>query len=716
MAEHKRNAGTNQPISRHPLFPAIVALWFGALFGLGSVMISPAVIERAVLAAGIDRVIPMAAPPLGTTMRILLALAMTGVGGLIGALLGRRLARPAPPAAHVRRRVAAPAPAVDEPSAAPAAPAGRRRALAMEEDVAPVVAEERAPIPGRDAHAVADHAPQILDMSEFDLDGFEDAHGDRATAAPAAWAAPAPAEEPAGSAGEPAWLEAESAWREPVAEQQGSRGAFVMPPAGAQIFGAPVDKDDLAPQAGDPADDDSEVTALPFAAPEPQAARPSGASLFDTYSRELAVRAGTARPERVNPLFAAPTDAAPQVVVATTEPGFALLPRLDAGTPEVDNQIVDIQHLDGTAVAAPVEVAEALEIAPDAAEPAIAAQPEAPVAPPAGSAAERIAGAELGALSQVELLERLALAMEQRREENRRAAAAPVVAAVPAPVLASVPSAAAEPAVLREVSSIAAEAPQGDLNDTETPHNAAEEPHAPVADDTMSVTVDADEAIPFAAPEAFEAPAPLAPAPFAVAPQPEADDAAPAPRVLPAALRPVGFDDDFDDSESLPAYIPPRHIGLTLQPPASETEAFDGAELADDDAPAPAALADGFDDGLHDELDGDDAAVLEQGYSSLLNLSRQSAPRQQFVRIDEPEETGEIQPLVIFPGEDARESGPFARPALAAEPAAPVEPAPAPAAPGAERLFDAPARHDPEETERALRAALATLQRMSGAA
>ena len=37
----------------------------------------------------------------------------------------------------------------------------------------------------------------------------------------------------------------------------------------------------------------------------------------------------------------------------------------------------------------------------------------------------------------------------------------------------------------------------------------------------------------------------------------------------------------------------------------------------------------------------------------------------------------------------------------------------APALPGA-RLFDPPARPDPAETEKALRAALATLQRMSG--
>jgi hypothetical protein len=93
LSEHqRRKPAGKQPISRHPLFPAIVALWFGALFGLGSLLVHPEIIERAVVAAHIDSVIPMAAPPLGTTTRILLALAMTGIGGLLGALLGRRLA------------------------------------------------------------------------------------------------------------------------------------------------------------------------------------------------------------------------------------------------------------------------------------------------------------------------------------------------------------------------------------------------------------------------------------------------------------------------------------------------------------------------------------------------------------------------------------------------------------------------------------------------
>ena len=65
----RKSAKGKAPISRHPLFPAVVALWFGALFGLGSMAIRPGLIEDMVLAAGIDTLVPAAAPPLGMTAR-----------------------------------------------------------------------------------------------------------------------------------------------------------------------------------------------------------------------------------------------------------------------------------------------------------------------------------------------------------------------------------------------------------------------------------------------------------------------------------------------------------------------------------------------------------------------------------------------------------------------------------------------------------------------
>src|SRR5690348_7996627 len=46
LAEHDRTKARGKlPISRHPLFPATVALWFGALFGLGSLAIRPSALD-----------------------------------------------------------------------------------------------------------------------------------------------------------------------------------------------------------------------------------------------------------------------------------------------------------------------------------------------------------------------------------------------------------------------------------------------------------------------------------------------------------------------------------------------------------------------------------------------------------------------------------------------------------------------------------------------
>jgi hypothetical protein len=82
------------PISRHPLFPAIVGLWFAALLTLGSFAISTSLLERLVLAGHIDAIIPAAAPPLGETARLMLALVLGVGGGATGWILARRLANP----------------------------------------------------------------------------------------------------------------------------------------------------------------------------------------------------------------------------------------------------------------------------------------------------------------------------------------------------------------------------------------------------------------------------------------------------------------------------------------------------------------------------------------------------------------------------------------------------------------------------------------------
>lgn len=90
------------PITAHRLFPALVALWFAALLGLGSFVVPASLIERASSAAGLAALVPAAAPPLGLTARLLIAGVMTIVGVVAGLVLALRL-RPRP-VEVVRRR------------------------------------------------------------------------------------------------------------------------------------------------------------------------------------------------------------------------------------------------------------------------------------------------------------------------------------------------------------------------------------------------------------------------------------------------------------------------------------------------------------------------------------------------------------------------------------------------------------------------------------
>jgi len=155
-------------LSRHPLFPAIIALWFAALLGMGSFAIRNSVLENAVLALGIDRLVPAAAPPLGLTARLLLALGLALVGAVAGFVLARLLARgagrraEAPPA---RQAAATPEETVETEDgedlarleAARAALPQRRRALTMEEPA-------ELPAPARPDRA----SPSILNVGDLE--------------------------------------------------------------------------------------------------------------------------------------------------------------------------------------------------------------------------------------------------------------------------------------------------------------------------------------------------------------------------------------------------------------------------------------------------------------------------------------------------------------------------------------------------------------------
>jgi len=116
------------PIRGHRLFPAFTALWFAALLGLGSLAIPSEALGRLVVAIHLPVLVPAAAPPLGFTAHLLVALLLTIVGGGLGLVLGLRL-RP--------QTLAAPRPVVVNPPASEVDDAPKVRARDAHPDAPP---------------------------------------------------------------------------------------------------------------------------------------------------------------------------------------------------------------------------------------------------------------------------------------------------------------------------------------------------------------------------------------------------------------------------------------------------------------------------------------------------------------------------------------------------------------------------------------------------
>lgn len=147
-------------ISAHRLFPVVMMVWFAALLGLTSFVVPPRMLASLVVASGLPKVLPAAAPPLGFTARVLVAFALAVVGGLIGLVIAARLRRgkaakldmPATPDRDEAMESGAPAVAVSQRAvkirardAHPDAPP--RRPLVLSEELATVPALED-PEPG----------------------------------------------------------------------------------------------------------------------------------------------------------------------------------------------------------------------------------------------------------------------------------------------------------------------------------------------------------------------------------------------------------------------------------------------------------------------------------------------------------------------------------------------------------------------------------------
>ncbi len=377
MANTKRKPTKGKPISSHPLFPAVVALWFGALFGLGSLAIRPTLIESVVLKTGLDLVVPAAAPPLGVTARILIALIMASLGAAIGAALAVRLTRPKTVVRERKRTAANPGAAAEAEAAlwnsrnvytdgpvfrpisaheelgdsldSPGLLAGRRRALAVEPEERPFEPHEFAPLPGGE--------PQIFDISATRLAPVADLAPVAEAAQPeapldlGAFPAPAPVEPqqpldwsapsatPAPPLVErevPALSEAPRIFAMPVEQDHvpvevvraaGFRTSVFEQEPAAPLFAArdaaPADLPTLAESAP--------LAAEPLPAPEPQPA-PADLGMTDlarrlqeSMARRRAARGEQAKAPQVEGPQAEPVQAAPvapEAAPTTAEPAF----------------------------------------------------------------------------------------------------------------------------------------------------------------------------------------------------------------------------------------------------------------------------------------------------------------------------------------------------------------------------------------------------------
>ena len=93
MAMFDTESDAKPPLGAHPAFPAIVALWFAALLGFGSLILPDVLVERLVAASGIGSLVPSANPPLGWTAHSLIAVFAGASGALAGLAIARQVAR-----------------------------------------------------------------------------------------------------------------------------------------------------------------------------------------------------------------------------------------------------------------------------------------------------------------------------------------------------------------------------------------------------------------------------------------------------------------------------------------------------------------------------------------------------------------------------------------------------------------------------------------------
>ena len=654
MANQKRKPANAKPITSNPLFPAVVALWFGALFGLGSLAVRSSLLEDLVLKSHIDLIIPAAAPPLGVTARILLALVMAAVGAMLGIMLTRRLTRPEPevyerkrgakdlaaqsprvrardahPDAPARRPISAHdelggAPAIADNHASASGPgmlANRRRALAIIHDEPQFVPHDLAPLPGGGAIQPLDLAALALPADPAPQAAPTQLPAATPPATPLDWSQPAPVAAAQLPVATPAMINPlPPVATEPVsaeAAHRAGRQVFGMPPpepqAPRQIFGI-VAEGDHVPQ--------DFVKAADFQTP-----------VFDTPEASPQVDRTAPDPAAAAPAEPLPSPASLGMTDLAARLAEAMRRRRELAQPPV-----------APVMAVPARAAAEAAPAPEGPAAALPAMPT-PFAPPAAAEPAPIPSAY---------------------EAPGPIASGPIAVPDVAPILA-----AAEPAAVPVLAQFTAAAP------------------APAQPD-------------FAPPLAM----PAAMRPLALDAFPE-DDATVAasllpPLAMPAAMRPLALDAFLEDDAAFAAsLLPPRHFAMAAPvTPPTELVAPDDDEPADDDRltadradnpyasllgvapPRPAFVR--IDEPAAEAHEAAEPVVIFPGQAPPVAAPSPAAPAapaagdgNAFRRFDAPASAGQGQPVAAN---------------------------------------SAAATVDPAQAEQALRAALSNLQRMSGAA
>jgi hypothetical protein len=773
------------PISSHPLFPAVIALWFGALFGLGSLAIRPALLEKLVLAVQLDTVIESAAPPLGMTTRILLAVFMAVIGAILGGLLARIIARPkvyqkvrvrkagqaaAPretkPAGFGQNYARAPQPSMSE-GVAVTAEKGRRRPLAVAEhnesefeDIsylgnavplpggAPEIFDVKAQAipPMMATSLVIERAIRVeepLELTALEVDPSDIGAGNSAREQQDSYsysATKAETDDHVVAVRNAARSDAD--WTETAERSDRDSGhlEFGQSETGElsvdNEFTQPFDlaafnslNDSLnKPSSVYPNTEEAIASIVSnsdhtqtTSAPIPMAYEPPE----ETPHARFATQQATAN-ESVAPAFEAepfdgaladntadttnsfsngavfvddPTAVAPSSFAAPNTPDFNAYPPLSEQPPLSQFSQIEaaeqVQFGPGIApiVAEQFAVAQATDTSTEVEPVQLAIQPEpqveAPLVAPV-DLAPASATTSLADLSSLELIERLALSIRNRTGEQGlpRAEDLPV----------SLGAVAKESLVPEEAPPISS-SPSAQ----QTTQASAEEP---------STTTDGVSRL-----------------------------------SIPAALRPINFA-EYEDDDAEDSFVPARSITLpprvAIEPSASAGNLEHGNGFASvidaTDSVSSASVIGQPSIATEEFAPATEDAEDEDSYSSLLNVSKPSPVKQNFFRIEEPEDQdSEIEPVVIFPGQGTQAGLRFSAPAplepassadgasaasapvnledlqkrFATQPTASESKAPAQIKPG--NAF-APPGVDPAETERALRSALATLQRMTGAA